>query len=45
MLPNILQVSDWTIDYAVQGDTDREGWQYAADFPAYVKLVLVYLIK
>ncbi len=45
MLPNILQVSDWTIDYVVPGGTDREGWQYAADFPAYVKLVLVYLIK
>uniref|UniRef100_A0A3Q1FYR3 Tectonin beta-propeller repeat-containing protein 1 n=1 Tax=Acanthochromis polyacanthus TaxID=80966 RepID=A0A3Q1FYR3_9TELE len=27
-------VSDWTIDYSVSGGTDREGWQFAADFPA-----------
>uniref|UniRef100_A0A8C1MDF3 Tectonin beta-propeller repeat-containing protein 1 n=1 Tax=Cyprinus carpio TaxID=7962 RepID=A0A8C1MDF3_CYPCA len=32
--PNWTWVSDWTIDYAVPGGTDREGWQYAADFPA-----------
>ncbi|ROL48460.1 Tectonin beta-propeller repeat-containing protein 1 [Anabarilius grahami] len=32
--PNWTWVSDWTIDYAVSGGTDREGWQYAADFPA-----------
>ncbi|XP_067285521.1 tectonin beta-propeller repeat-containing protein 1 [Pseudorasbora parva] len=32
--PNWTWVSDWTVDYAVAGGTDREGWQYAADFPA-----------
>ncbi|XP_051958981.1 tectonin beta-propeller repeat-containing protein 1-like [Xyrauchen texanus] len=31
--PNWTWMSDWTIDYAVPGGTDREGWQYAADFP------------
>ncbi|KAG7244375.1 hypothetical protein INR49_002744 [Caranx melampygus] len=29
-----MGVSDWAIDYSVSGGTDREGWQYAADFPA-----------
>lgn len=28
-----FQVSDWAIDYSVSGGTDKEGWQYAADFP------------
>ncbi|CAM4709161.1 unnamed protein product [Leuciscus chuanchicus] len=32
--PHWTWVSDWTVDYAVAGGTDREGWQYAADFPA-----------
>uniref|UniRef100_A0A8C9W4Q9 Tectonin beta-propeller repeat-containing protein 1 n=1 Tax=Scleropages formosus TaxID=113540 RepID=A0A8C9W4Q9_SCLFO len=32
--PHWTWVSDWTIDYNVSGGTDREGWQYAADFPA-----------
>ncbi|XP_055031440.2 tectonin beta-propeller repeat-containing protein 1 [Misgurnus anguillicaudatus] len=32
--PHWTWVSDWTIDYAVPGGTDREGWQYASDFPA-----------
>ncbi|KAM6896895.1 tectonin beta-propeller repeat-containing protein 1 [Xenentodon cancila] len=27
-------LSDWAVDYSVSGGTDREGWQYAADFPA-----------
>lgn len=36
-----VQVSDWAIDYSVSGGTDREGWQYAADFPAWV-LVLIF---
>ncbi|KAM7386786.1 hypothetical protein PAMA_009419 [Pampus argenteus] len=26
-------VSDWVVDYNVPGGTDKEGWQYAADFP------------
>lgn len=30
------QVSDWAVDYSVPGGTDKEGWQYAADFPVYV---------
>nr|XP_006637424.1 PREDICTED: tectonin beta-propeller repeat-containing protein 1 isoform X1 [Lepisosteus oculatus]XP_015215748.1 PREDICTED: tectonin beta-propeller repeat-containing protein 1 isoform X1 [Lepisosteus oculatus]XP_015215749.1 PREDICTED: tectonin beta-propeller repeat-containing protein 1 isoform X1 [Lepisosteus oculatus]XP_015215750.1 PREDICTED: tectonin beta-propeller repeat-containing protein 1 isoform X1 [Lepisosteus oculatus]XP_015215751.1 PREDICTED: tectonin beta-propeller repeat-containing len=32
--PQWAWVSEWTIDYGVPGGTDREGWQYAADFPA-----------
>ncbi|XP_056153261.1 tectonin beta-propeller repeat-containing protein 1 [Lampris incognitus] len=32
--PHWTWVSDWAIDYGVSGGTDREGWQYAADFPA-----------
>ncbi|XP_041830326.1 tectonin beta-propeller repeat-containing protein 1 [Melanotaenia boesemani] len=32
--PQWTWVSDWAIDYSVSGGTDREGWQYAADFPA-----------
>uniref|UniRef100_A0A3Q2QXJ7 Tectonin beta-propeller repeat-containing protein 1 n=1 Tax=Fundulus heteroclitus TaxID=8078 RepID=A0A3Q2QXJ7_FUNHE len=32
--PHWTWVSDWAIDYSVSGGTDREGWQYAADFPA-----------
>uniref|UniRef100_A0A4W4EAH0 Peroxin/Ferlin domain-containing protein n=1 Tax=Electrophorus electricus TaxID=8005 RepID=A0A4W4EAH0_ELEEL len=27
-------VSDWAVDYSTPGGTDKEGWQYAADFPA-----------
>ncbi|XP_017274045.1 tectonin beta-propeller repeat-containing protein 1 [Kryptolebias marmoratus] len=27
-------VSDWAVDYSVSGGADKEGWQYAADFPA-----------
>ncbi|XP_029311821.1 LOW QUALITY PROTEIN: tectonin beta-propeller repeat-containing protein 1 [Cottoperca gobio] len=32
--PQWTWVADWTVDYSVSGGTDREGWQYAADFPA-----------
>ncbi|KAM9837463.1 tectonin beta-propeller repeat-containing protein 1 [Aulostomus maculatus] len=32
--PQWTWVSEWVIDYGVSGGTDREGWQYAADFPA-----------
>ncbi|XP_028989411.1 tectonin beta-propeller repeat-containing protein 1 isoform X2 [Betta splendens] len=32
--PQWTWVSDWAIDYSVSGGTDREGWQYATDFPA-----------
>ncbi|XP_038155641.1 tectonin beta-propeller repeat-containing protein 1 [Cyprinodon tularosa] len=32
--PHWTWVSDWVIDYSVSGGTDKEGWQYAADFPA-----------
>ncbi|AWP17426.1 putative tectonin beta-propeller repeat-containing protein 1 isoform 2 [Scophthalmus maximus] len=32
--PQWTWVSDWVIDYSVSGGTDREGWQFAADFPA-----------
>lgn len=27
-------VSDWLIDFHVPGGVDRDGWQYAVDFPA-----------
>uniref|UniRef100_A0AAQ5YC82 Tectonin beta-propeller repeat-containing protein 1 n=1 Tax=Amphiprion ocellaris TaxID=80972 RepID=A0AAQ5YC82_AMPOC len=33
-LSQTKRVSDWAIDYSVSGGTDREGWQFAADFPA-----------
>uniref|UniRef100_A0A8C4N964 Tectonin beta-propeller repeat containing 1b n=1 Tax=Eptatretus burgeri TaxID=7764 RepID=A0A8C4N964_EPTBU len=26
--------SNWSVDFAVPGGTDKEGWQYASDFPA-----------
>ncbi|KAG8433064.1 hypothetical protein GDO86_017369 [Hymenochirus boettgeri] len=32
--PQWSWVSDWYIDFNVLGGTDREGWQYAADFPS-----------
>uniref|UniRef100_A0A673WHZ2 Tectonin beta-propeller repeat-containing protein 1 n=1 Tax=Salmo trutta TaxID=8032 RepID=A0A673WHZ2_SALTR len=31
--PHWTWVADWAIDYGISGGTDREGWQYAADFP------------
>ncbi|KAK5885084.1 hypothetical protein CesoFtcFv8_018832 [Champsocephalus esox] len=31
--PQWSWVSEWTVDYNVPGGTDKEGWQYAADFP------------
>ncbi|XP_016389238.1 tectonin beta-propeller repeat-containing protein 1-like [Sinocyclocheilus rhinocerous] len=31
--PQWTWVSDWAVDYGVPGGTDKEGWQYAADFP------------
>lgn len=30
------QVSEWAVDHSVPGGTDKDGWQYAADFPTYV---------
>ncbi|XP_073842358.1 tectonin beta-propeller repeat-containing peroxin 23 [Musca autumnalis] len=27
-------ISDWAIDYNIPGGCDKEGWQYAIDFPA-----------
>ncbi|XP_043945647.1 tectonin beta-propeller repeat-containing protein 1 [Protopterus annectens] len=32
--PQWTWTSDWYIDFKTPGGTDREGWQYAADFPA-----------
>ncbi|CAH2307112.1 tectonin beta-propeller repeat-containing 1 [Pelobates cultripes] len=32
--PQWSWVSDWYIDFNIANGTDREGWQYAADFPA-----------
>lgn len=29
----ILKISDWMIDFNTPGGIDREGWQYAVDFP------------
>ncbi|KAI4904006.1 hypothetical protein NFI96_024223, partial [Prochilodus magdalenae] len=31
--PQWTWVSDWVIDFSTPGGTDKEGWQYAADFP------------
>uniref|UniRef100_H3AXP5 Tectonin beta-propeller repeat-containing protein 1 n=1 Tax=Latimeria chalumnae TaxID=7897 RepID=H3AXP5_LATCH len=31
--PHWTWVSDWYVDFNVPGGTNREGWQYAADFP------------
>uniref|UniRef100_A0A9J8AJG4 Tectonin beta-propeller repeat containing 1 n=1 Tax=Cyprinus carpio carpio TaxID=630221 RepID=A0A9J8AJG4_CYPCA len=30
--PQWTWVSDWAVDYGVPGGTDKDGWQYAADF-------------
>ena len=27
-------VGDWVIDHHTPGGTDKDGWQYATDFPA-----------
>ncbi|XP_029692376.1 tectonin beta-propeller repeat-containing protein 1 isoform X1 [Takifugu rubripes] len=32
--PQWSWVSEWAVDVGVPGGTDKEGWQYAADFPA-----------
>ncbi|KAL3051202.1 hypothetical protein OYC64_001469 [Pagothenia borchgrevinki] len=32
--PQWTWMSDWSVDYSVSGGADRDGWQYAADFPA-----------
>lgn len=29
-----FQTTDWLIDYTTPGGVDRDGWQYATDFPA-----------
>uniref|UniRef100_A0A665W0J0 Tectonin beta-propeller repeat-containing protein 1 n=1 Tax=Echeneis naucrates TaxID=173247 RepID=A0A665W0J0_ECHNA len=31
--PQWSWVSEWAVDYNVPGGTDKEAWQYAADFP------------
>lgn len=31
--PQWSWVSEWAVDYNVPNGTDKEGWQYAADFP------------
>uniref|UniRef100_H3D323 Tectonin beta-propeller repeat-containing protein 1 n=1 Tax=Tetraodon nigroviridis TaxID=99883 RepID=H3D323_TETNG len=31
--PQWSWVSEWAVDFGVPGGTDKEGWQYAADFP------------
>lgn len=37
-METVFQVSEWAVDYNVSGGADKEGWQYAADFPVYVFL-------
>ncbi|KAM9471956.1 tectonin beta-propeller repeat-containing protein 1 isoform 1-T3 [Salvelinus alpinus] len=31
--PQWSWVTEWAVDFAFSGGTDKEGWQYAADFP------------
>lgn len=31
---NFFQISDWLVDFHTPGGVDRDGWQYAVDFPA-----------
>ncbi|KAM9780644.1 tectonin beta-propeller repeat-containing protein 1 [Neosynchiropus ocellatus] len=31
--PQWSWISEWAVDHGVPGGTDKEGWQYAADFP------------
>ncbi|XP_035472130.2 tectonin beta-propeller repeat-containing protein 1 isoform X3 [Scophthalmus maximus] len=31
--PQWSWVSEWAVDYNIPGGTDKEGWQFAADFP------------
>lgn len=38
----MFQVSEWAVDYSVAGGTDKEGWQYAADFPVCVDNTAVF---
>lgn len=42
---SLSQVSDWAVDYGVPGGTDKEGWQYAADFHVYVDFECTVLIE
>lgn len=28
------QISDWLVDFHPPGGVDRDGWQYATDFPS-----------
>ncbi|KAF0032636.1 hypothetical protein F2P81_014926 [Scophthalmus maximus] len=32
------KVSEWAVDYNIPGGTDKEGWQFAADFPVKCKI-------
>uniref|UniRef100_A0A8C5BK61 Tectonin beta-propeller repeat containing 1 n=1 Tax=Gadus morhua TaxID=8049 RepID=A0A8C5BK61_GADMO len=34
--PQWSWVTEWVVDYSVPGGADKDGWQYAADFPVYV---------
>lgn len=29
-----IKISDWLVDFHTPGGVDRDGWQYAVDFPA-----------
>ncbi|XP_069839912.1 tectonin beta-propeller repeat-containing protein 1 isoform X3 [Dendropsophus ebraccatus] len=43
--PQWSWVSDWFIDFNVLGGTDKDGWQYAADFPASEKKHILQLLR
>lgn len=34
VLRSMFQISDWLVDFHTPGGVDRDGWQYAVDFPA-----------
>ena len=34
ILMGFFQTTDWLMDYTTPGGVDKEGWQYATDFPA-----------
>ncbi|XP_070581282.1 tectonin beta-propeller repeat-containing protein 1-like isoform X2 [Ptychodera flava] len=33
--PHWQWVDEWSVDYTLEGGTDKEGWQYANDFPGW----------
>ncbi|XP_075035775.1 tectonin beta-propeller repeat-containing protein 1 isoform X1 [Mixophyes fleayi] len=43
--PQWSWASEWYVDFKVPGETDREGWQYAADFPGNKRKNLLQLFR